>query len=253
MLHLEQKKLGDFSSLKELGDFYREHFSNEMNWLSSRPLAYETDQFILVHAGIENRPDWENTSEESSLSMPSFYEEGHQADITVIVGHWPAVNYTADRISSNNPIIDLEKKIISMDGGNQIKPDGQLNALLYEDGRFDYTFVDEIHKPSVVQQAHKDPTGRMGTVTYPNYEFTVLQEDTYFTFCENKSLEVKQWVKNEYLLHSGSETRSISDVSTSFLSVQEGDIVSIINADCDGYVLIKNSKGKVGWIPKSCL
>ncbi|CDO04378.1 diadenosine tetraphosphatase [Oceanobacillus picturae] len=253
MLHLKQKKLDDFSSLKELGDFYREHFSNEMEWLISRPLAYETDAFILVHAGIENRLDWENTSEQSALAMPCFYEQGHKAEKPVIVGHWPAVNYTADKNSSNNSIIDTEKKIITMDGGNQIKSDGQLNAVLYENGHFSYTFVDEIYKRAIVQQEHKDLTGRIGTVTYPNYEFTLLKEDTFFTFCENKSLGVKQWVKNEYLIHSGRTTRSKGDVSTTFLSVHEGDMISIINADCTGYVLIKNKQGDVGWIPESCL
>ncbi|MFD2629446.1 metallophosphoesterase [Oceanobacillus kapialis] len=253
MLHHHQKRMEDFSTLEELGEFYRKHFSSELDWLGSRPVAYETDAFIIVHAGIENRPDWENTSKQSALAMPSFYEQGHQADKPVIVGHWPAVNYTADKISSNNPIIDMDKRIVTMDGGNQIKRDGQLNAVIYENDRFSFTYVDNLYSQAVVEQTHKDTTGCTGTVTYPNYEFKFLQEDSYFTLCENKNLGVKQWVKNEYLNHSGRETRSKSDVSSTFLSVKEGDVISIINADCDGYVLIKNKQGQVGWIPKACI
>ena len=131
MLHRHGKTLDEFETLQQLGEFYRGHFEEELDWLDQLPIAYETDEFIIIHAGIEDISDWKDTSREFALYAQSFYEKGHQADKTVIVGHWPVVNYRANTVSSNCPIIDLEKKIIAIDGGNQIKKDGQLNATSY--------------------------------------------------------------------------------------------------------------------------
>ena len=108
------------------------------------PIAYETDDFIVIHAGIENKENWGETKEEVALYAQEFYKQGHQAEKIVIVGHWPVVNYRAKQVSSHNPIIDLDKKIIALDGGNQIKKDGQLNALIIQNGMYSYKYVDEL-------------------------------------------------------------------------------------------------------------
>lgn len=248
MLGRYDKTLGDFATLEELGAFYRLHFRDELDWLESLPIAYETDEFIIVHAGIEAIPDWHKTSEEYALSVPAFYEKGHQADKIVVVGHWPVVNYRASSASSNCPIIDMEKRVIAMDGGNQIKRDGQLNAMLIEGNTFSYTYVDEL-KDTVICCDHQDETGRKGTVVYPNYALRVIEMTEFFTLCENTSLGICQWIKNEYI-HGD---KCIGDVSTTFLSVEKGEKVSIVNDECEGYSLVKKENGVVGWIPKPCL
>ncbi|MCG3086436.1 metallophosphoesterase [Sporosarcina cyprini] len=244
----QDKQLDHFSTLEELGEFYQNHYGETLDWLESLPVAFETDEFILIHAGVENRPDWQNTSLANALSMPSFYEQGHMADKTIIVGHWPVVNYRAGAISSNSPVIDVSKKIIALDGGNCIKRDGQLNALIWKGNDTAHVFVDEL--PVVeVKLAHQDQTGNCGTVTYPNYEVQELQRDSYFTLCENKNLGIQQWVKNEYIVNGMCK----SDVSTTFLSVERGECVSIVNETCEGFTLVKKEDGSVGWIPKECV
>ena len=191
------KTLDEFESLQQLGEFYRSHFEEELDWLDQLPIAYETDEFIIIHAGIEDIPDWKDTSREFALYAQSFYEKGHQADKMVIVGHWPVVNYRANTVSSNCPLIDLEKKIIAIDGGNQIKKDGQLNALVIEGEDITYTYVDELEGKTILR-SHTDNRGRVGTVTYPNYEIRILQEEEFFTLCENVSLGIEQWIKMNY-------------------------------------------------------
>ncbi|WP_339253959.1 metallophosphoesterase [Sporosarcina sp. FSL W8-0480] len=248
MLDQHGKTLSDFETLQELGEFYREHFGGLIDWLDQLPIAYETEDFIIIHAGIEDIPDWKETSHEFALYAPSFYEKGHQADKTVIVGHWPVVNYRANEPSSNSPIIDLDKKIIALDGGNQIKRDGQLNALIMNGEEITYTYVDELKK-EIITRSHVDETNRVGTVTYPNYEIRVVEEGEFFTLCENKNLGIQQWIKNEFI-HEG---MCKNDLCTTFLSVQAGETVSIIDDQQAGYSLVKLSSGEVGWIPKDCL
>lgn len=248
MLDRHGKRLDEFATLQELGEFYRSHFGDLINWLDNLPIAYETDDFIIIHAGVEDIPDWKETSREFALYTPAFYEKGHQADKTVIVGHWPVVNYRADAVSSNCPLIDLEKKIIALDGGNQIKRDGQLNALIINGGDITYTYVDGLDE-KVITRSHVDVTGRIGTVTYPNYELRILQEEEFFTLCENVNLGIEQWIKNEFI-HEGN---CKNDLSTTFLSVEKGETVSVVDDRHDGYALVKSSSGDVGWIPKDCL
>ena len=54
----------------------------------------------------------------------------------VAVGHWPVTLYRSD-FPCCNPIIDRERRILSLDGGCGVKEDGQLNLLILPDWRSD--------------------------------------------------------------------------------------------------------------------
>ena len=252
MLAKHRKTLDDFTNLEELAHYYRQYFQEEIEWIESLPIAYETDDFIIIHAGIENKGNWRETKEEIALYTQEFYKQEHQAEKIVIVGHWPVVNYRANQVSSHNPIIDLEKKIIALDGGNQIKKDGQLNALIIQNGTYTYTYVDELTSEMIVQKEYNDSTKRVGTVTYPNYDMQIIRQEKYFTLCENTNLGIEQWIKNEYLLIDHESARAKTDLSTTFLSVKQGEKVWIVDNECDGYILVKRENGEVGWLPGDC-
>ena len=61
--------------------------------------------------------------------MDDFRSRGWKFDKWVIVGHWPVTLYCEDRILSC-PIVDRDRKIVSIDGGCVLEDDGQLNALV---------------------------------------------------------------------------------------------------------------------------
>lgn len=252
MLEKHSKTIDDFINLEELAHYYREYFQEEIEWIDSLPIAYETDDFIVIHAGIGNKENWRETKEEFALNTQEFYEQEHQANKVVIVGHWPVVNYRASQVSSHNPIIDLDKTIIALDGGNQIKKEGQLNALIIQNGTYTYTYVDELTSEMIVQKEYNDSTKRVGTVTYPNYDMQIIQHEKYFTLCENTNLGIIQWIKNEYLLIDHESARAKTDLSTTFLSVKQGEKVWMVDNECDGYILVKRENGEVGWLPEDC-
>jgi protein phosphatase len=252
MLSKYSKSLEDFANVEEIAQFYRMHFLDEMEWIESLPIAYETDDFIIIHAGIENMEDWKHTEEAFALYAKAFYEKEHQADKMVIVGHWPVVNYRSVQVSSNNPIIDLDKKIIAIDGGNQIKADGQLNALIIENGTYSFTYVDELIEEMIVQKDYINLLQRTGTVTYPNYEIQIIKQEEYFTLCKNSKLEIHHWIKNEYVMVEEGQTYCKGDLSTTFLSVKQGEKVWVLDHECAGYFLIKRENGEVGWVPIDC-
>lgn len=253
LLAEQQQSVEDFRDVKQLAQFYKEHAQEIMDWFEFLPIAYETEDFIIVHAGIENRTDWEQTSEGNALAIDSFLNKGHQAKKNVIVGHWPAVNYRDNVESSNNPLINLEKKIIAIDGGNQIKADGQLNALIIEQNQISFQFVDELLEERAVKSDYVDQTNRVGTVTYPNYKMSVMLTEPYFTLCKNITLGIEQWIKNEYLVEKDDAVYCKDDLSTTFLSVQKDEVVKVLDAQQSGYVLVKKQNGLVGWVPEYVL
>ncbi|WP_057767458.1 metallophosphoesterase [Cytobacillus praedii] len=253
MLKERHQILEDFNDMKELAQFYMSYYKEEIDWIESLPIAFETEHFILIHAGIENRADWKETEESFALSIDSFLDKGHQMRKNVIVGHWPAVNYRFQMESSNNPFIDQEKKIIAIDGGNQIKKDGQLNALIFANNQFSYEFVDEVKEERKVKMEYADETNRVGTVTWPNYEMLVIERETYFTLCENVKLGYKQWIKNEYLVEREDGVYCKDDLSTTFLSVKIDERVNVLDAEQSGYTLVKKKNGLVGWIPSEII
>ncbi|MHC0035397.1 metallophosphoesterase [Pseudoneobacillus sp. C159] len=252
MLEEQGKFLEDFSSLVELADFYQQYYSKEVDWLLNLPDAYETEDYLIIHAGVENIENWQETSRVKALSIPTFYEKGHQVDKIVIVGHWPVINYTSMTVSSDNPIIDLDQKMINIDGGNQVKSFGQLNALIIENGEYTFTSVDHVLQKRTIRMDFDAPAEYIGTVTYPNYEMKVLIQEKHFTLCENINLGIQHWIKNEYLVENGEGTYCKNDLSTTLLSVRAGEVVSILDDTCEGYVLIKRN-GELGWVPEDVI
>jgi protein phosphatase len=247
--------LNEQSSIREVKEILIEHFSQEIEWLSSLPTAIETDDYIFVHAGLEDLPDWRETNRDKAISIPSFLEKSHQADKFVVVGHWPVVNYSKD-IPNDNPIIDREKKIISIDGGNRVKDKGQLNALViqrtFEDDLFSYTYVDDSPACRAVKDS-AEAFDMKGAILYPDYGIVPLEEDEHFTVCRRPGKDELLYVKNEYILQDEAGCYKVkSDVSCSLINVSAGEAVSVLDDSCSGYALIKKD-GKTGWVRKEIL
>ena len=250
MLAKNNKRVEEFNSVKHLSTYYKAHFQDIIDWLEALPVAYETDDFIIIHAGIDPKTDWKQTDEKTALYTSSFLDKSHQAGKPVIVGHWPVINYRATDVSSHNPLVDLEKNIIAIDGGNQLKQDGQLNALIIQDGTYSYTFVDSLNHYIIIEHDHKAGFNRTGTVTYPNYELKIMKRGAFFTRCQNVILGTEQWIKNEYIIEKNDSILCKTDVSTTFLSVKRGEKVWVVDDTCEGYILVKNENGEIGWIER---
>lgn len=101
------------SDIRELKTKLMSHFSKEIKWLTELPTAIETEDYIFVHAGLEDREDWKETERKNAIAMPEFFNQSHKANKYVVVGHWPVVNYS-EKAPSNNPVIDKEKRLLQL-------------------------------------------------------------------------------------------------------------------------------------------
>ncbi|MBN8191218.1 metallophosphoesterase [Bacillus sp. NTK074B] len=246
--------MNDGTTIKEVKEILAHHFSEEINWLMELPTAIDTEDYIFVHAGLEDKDDWRETDRIAAIMMPSFLEKSHGSGKYVIVGHWPVVNYTSD-IPSNNPIVNKEKKIISIDGGNVIKSSGQLNAFIIhraESGdTFSHVHTDHLPTCQVVKDFHSE--AMTGAISYPHYQLIPIHSSEHFTLCKQKGTHEQLFVKNEYLhQHEDGTFRAKTDLSCAQISVRKGEVVSVVDNTCAGYSLIKKN-GEEGWIPKDVL
>ncbi|AYF06115.1 MULTISPECIES: metallophosphoesterase [Bacillus] len=243
------------TSIQKVREVLMSHFSKEIKWLTELPTAIETEDYIFVHAGLEDREDWKETERKNAIAMPEFFNKSHRANKYVVVGHWPVVNYS-DNAPSNNPVIDKEKKVIAIDGGNAIKEAGQLNAFIIQRTRagdmFSYTYVDYFPEYEVIADFNAN-SDMQGGVTYPYYYIEPLEKLKDYRICKQRKTNKLLFVKNEYIrqLNSGEYTVK-TDISCAQISVRKGDIVSLIDGSCSGYDLVKRD-GIEGWIEKGIL
>ncbi len=219
-------------------------FSEELSWLESLPHIIESDKLIFAHAGL-NSSDFSELNAWSVMKNDAFMEKGISFSKYLIVGHWPVVNY-GKRYASCNPIINVEQRIISIDGGNVIKSDGQLNAFIICDNDIEAAYFESIDELPVGVIAEDQSSSRDSIfISWNDNKVEVLEEKEEFTLCRHKSSEHKLWIKNTKLFRDKDEMRCY-DCTDYFLSVSKGDIIAIIERGSK-QTLVKKS-GVIGWV-----
>ena len=217
----------------------------ENQWLDNLPDIIESDEYIFVHSGL--------TSANLHAQLPAtvakvnnFVETAPAFDKWVIVGHWPVAMY-CHQISCHDPIINYEKKIISIDGGNVLKADGQLNAFIIQDGQFTYTSVDDL--PTHIVSQPQQASGGTLNITWLD-RFIELVEN-----CDRLSL-IKHLKTNKIITVPASQIWTgddgspwVCDMATDyFLPCQVGDVIKIVEEFDDRYFAKRN--GISGWVLK---
>lgn len=209
---------------KGITDVVRVKYSRQMAWLKNLPLAIETEEFIFAHAGIDNIPDWKQSDYKYVFFCDEFCKWGHQVDKWVVVGHWPAYNYAESGLTCF-PFINKEKKIISVDGGCNVKFGGQLNALIVDKNKgisFSYKSVDDFPKGKILFDVKGDLTSFVKS-DYRHPQVEVLESGENFSKCRMISSEKIGLAKNEHIINNGDRFvthRSLSD----FISVEKEEI-----------------------------
>lgn len=225
-------------------------FKDELDFMKNLPLAIETKDFIFIHAGIENRPDWQNTEEKFALTRPWFFEEEHQAGKTVICGHYPAYNYKAAN-NSNLPVVNKERGIICIDGGASVKWAGQLNALIinFKDGKY---FFETVFQPIGEEMRVKFPVTSSCKPIYLNWEkhdLTVLEEREDFLYVKINQTEETGLIAKSHIGQWDGKIHGWINLN-SFLSASVGEKFCRCG-ETERFFFGISEKGQVGFLPKT--
>lgn len=221
-------------------------FRTELDFIRDLPTALETQNYIFVHGGM---PISSFDADISSLNIYSFLKYDNfmattlSFDKYIVVGHWPVCLYD-EKISRMNPIINREKRIISLDGGCGLRWEGQLNLIAIPDiscdiGEIEFFSYDEL--PSFTALDDQACSGDSINIRWIDNHIDQLEVRDDFTYVEHISSGRRLWVYNEYIR---SEKRCW-DYTDYELPVRAGDQLSVVKETSRGYMAKKD--GVVGW------
>lgn len=237
-------ELKDGIDIDWLKDQLETHYKAMLDFLMDLPSIIVTQRFTFVHAGIQNSPVDEQ-DHEFCVSTSQFMEKGLKFDKYVVVGHFPTSQYRLTKMCCN-PIIDKNSKIISIDGGNQVKDFGQLNALIIPNmnsNDFEYDYCDD--SPLAFVQKSQIESNNSINIIWGNDQILPLESKDDFTLCRHISSGRILWIPSENIFEK-EEIFYCSNATDYMLGVVVGDVVSVIHSYSDRYLAKKN--GTVGWI-----
>lgn len=221
------------------------HFKKEFEFLSSLPTVVEIQNYIFVHGGLHDRVLSNNSKRNifDLLKYDNFMSTKHRFDKYVVVGHWPVTLYN-DKIIQCNPIINKEKKIISLDGSCGLKDFGQLNLLVIPEIDCD---IDDIYYVShdnlplfhaiTPQQKSVDYIN----ISWLNSEIKILERGEEFTNVLHTATKRRLSIPNSYIF----DDTHCMDYTDYVLPVDTGDMLSIERKTSRGYMAKRN--GVLGW------
>ena len=231
----------------------RNELQSYLNFLKKLPTSLKTQDFLFVHAGIEKRLDWYNSSRRSFIEMRTFQKEGHLLDQYVVVGHLPTSNFHQFHIN-NDIIIDDDKKIISIDGGTGVKSISQLNALIIKCQNHGYTFESYDVQPFLkykITHGCRQNNQKDYKVAWPHFEVEIIKPGKDFSLCKQIDTQNIFDIKNEFLYQRKDKTYCLDDYTNHLLSVKKDDLVKLIGFYGNYAYVMKNKEA--GWIPANIL
>ena len=223
----------------------RVRYAEEWDFLRKIPVAIDTPHYTFVHGGI--RPDIPMAQQRCGdcMKLDDFRSQGWSFDKWVIVGHWPVTLYIEDHVCAY-PIIDRDRKIVSIDGGCVLKDDGQLNALVipYE-GSEDFSCVWYDPFPTAHVRSGQKASERSYYIRWGDSAVEVLQKGGEFSRCRHIRTGYEMDILTTYLFTGEDGLIHTNDCSDYFLPLNAGDEVSIIEKTSRGYYVKHN--GTSGW------
>ncbi len=223
----------------------KENFKTELDFLGVLPTVIYAQDFIFVHAGLDERADWQETEETDMLCKWRYLDCKNLTSKWVVVGHFPTYGFEASK-NTPMPIIDADKKIIDIDGGIGVKEIGQLNALIIQkDGGnidFETQFADNFKTATVKHDFLSDDKYIFAHPYYYNYSFVNKDED--FTTIHIETTGETGKLLNELVYKKEDGSPQCWYNLNTLANVRKGDVVSVC-AEYKKYSLILDKNREV--------
>lgn len=224
----------------------RTHFAAEFDFITQMPTILETPYFTFVHGGLRDTDFFseKNARAFDLMKFDDFLSYPISFSKPVVVGHWPSSLYSKGFFDCM-PYVELNRKIISIDGGCMVKTVGQLNAMIIPDGsKNEYSF--EAFDFFPVKTAVDDQAGHLPDIAFcwPDCEVEMLQDGEKTCLVRHLSSgQVLRVFKEDMWENQGK--LFCDDSSNGRLPVRAGEKVSVVYETDEGSLIKK--EGKVGW------
>ena len=219
-------------------------FPEEVAFLRAMPTILLNDRYLFVHGGVPREDRLEDLTARACMKNDDFLNQGHAFQRWVIVGHWPVTLYRKD-IPSAKPLVLPDRHIISIDGGCNLKADGQLNALILpkEPGE-DFTWLAYDGFPVMVAQEDQAPSPNPINIRWGHSALEVLSLGEEFSRCRHLESGRELGILTDYL-RQGPAGPYCLDSTDYLLPVQAGDRLAIVRRTSRGALAKKD--GVTGW------
>ena len=238
---VDPMKLKDFRPMRAL---FREKYPEIWAFLEKVPHAIDAGPFVFAHAGMTPGKALEDHSPSELDRVDALLRTDRRFDRWLIVGHWPVMLYGEEKVCAN-PIIDRERKIISIDGGCSLKDDGQLNCLIIPDIRSEeFSFVAYDPFPTATALEDQEEGKQSYYIRWGDSRVRVLERGGEFSRCRHLRTGYEMDILTKYLFRPEEET-DCNDSTDYVLPVRAGDSLRIVERTSRG-VLAKRD-GVSGW------
>ncbi len=238
----------DFPALREL---VRNQFSAELSYLDTMPVVVESEHYILVHGGVPREERLDDLDAHLLMKNDNFLGQGQRLKRRfqkwIVVGHWPVTLYR-EHIQSSKPIICKEQHVVSIDGGNVLKVDGQLNALFLppdpaEGDGFSYTAYDGL--PVMTALDNQEPSNDALNIRWSDSQVELVERGKELSLCRHVSTGRTMWILNDYLFTKPDGTLHCEDSTDYHLPVRTGERLAVVRRTNQGTLAKRD--GTTGW------
>ncbi|MFI3254379.1 MAG: metallophosphoesterase [Eubacteriales bacterium] len=245
--HSMLRQMGREAGVKNLNDLpllrktIRKTHKDIWDYLKQLPTIFESEKYFFVHGGVDTMEDNPRLLAWDCMKNDHFHEQDHCFTKYMIVGHCPTTLYHED-FQNASPIIDHERKIISIDGGCVLKLDGQLNALILEDDKISYDNFDGLPLIRALesQNASENPLN----IRWGHNKVKIISQEGEFSLCTH--LETGKQIKIlTKFLHHRKDSVCCEDATDYLLPIQKGDIFSYSEEVSQG--VLGKKEGVTGW------
>ena len=238
---LDPMTLTDFIPVKKL---LYEKYPDIWQFLGQVPHAIDAGPMVFAHAGMTPGKPLEEHSANELDRVDALLKLDRHFDRWLVVGHWPVMLYGEDRVCAN-PIIDRERKIISIDGGCSLKDDGQLNCLIIpEIDSEDFSFVSYDPFPTATALDNQLEGEHSYYIRWGDSEVQVLERGEEFSRCRHVRTGYEMDILTKYLF-TDAEVTGCNDSTDYILPVRAGDTLRIVERTSRGILCKRN--GVSGW------
>ncbi len=240
-LGIDLNKCSDISAARNL---ICEKFKAELDFLRNLPTFIETQSLLFVHGGAAHH-NYTSLDAFNCMKFDRFPEDGKISfEKPCIVGHYPATQYR-EHIAYSHPFYDKEKNIINIDGGMEVKYDGQLNLLIFDNAEtteFSVVYSDKLEKVTALDS--QEASDYSVHIRFEHNDVELIEKGDEFSVCRHLESGQLFEIPSDYLYEENGRCLA-HDYSYYDLPVSPGDELSVIRYTSRGILAKKD--GYTGW------
>jgi hypothetical protein len=236
------------TSIEDIDTVFK-YLTDEIAFIRSWADVYITDKVIFSHAGYI-KEDISELEYFNFLNNRHFYRDSLVNSKYQIIGHVPT-GYLNNELNFF-PLVDINRKIFSINGGLNVSKCGMLNALIIhknDKNLLTFQFRHYSNKPTVVVYPNFDSENN-AEVTLKNKDLAVsiIEQGLVTSKVESIEKRIKVDVPNGFIINNANRKYLLTDYTSYHHIINKQTIGYLIYED-EHYQYL-NINGRIGWYKK---